>query len=171
MPVVSVSQVTAAPVPCLFSSAHWSLAPSTMRRLFKIELSCALSRALTKLGIAIAANNPMMATTIMISTSVKPAFLFVLICIFTDLSVCLFVRTRGVNIAKGGFYDYFISFTHCLLQPRSVRIASGMPESTAIILQEFVSEELSWQQLCPILCHFRFSMSRFWQRRITLSRA
>jgi len=30
-------------------------------------------RALTKLGIAMAASNPMIATTIMISTSVKPA--------------------------------------------------------------------------------------------------
>jgi hypothetical protein len=30
-------------------------------------------RGLTKLGIAIASNRPMMATTVMISTSVKPA--------------------------------------------------------------------------------------------------
>ena len=33
-----------------------------------------VARARTKLGIAIAANKPMIATTIMISTSVKPAF-------------------------------------------------------------------------------------------------
>src|SRR5947207_6935525 len=45
----------------------------------------------------------MMATTIMISTSVKPAFLFVLICIFTDLSICLFAGTRPFNRAKCGF--------------------------------------------------------------------
>src|SRR5439155_10397639 len=64
-----------------------------MRRLFRIELSWAFSRALTKLGIAIAANNPMMATTIMISTRVKPAFLFVLICI-TDLFVFVCSNTR-----------------------------------------------------------------------------
>jgi hypothetical protein len=36
-------------------------------------LACEVARAFTKLGIAIAAKRPMMATTIMISTSVKPA--------------------------------------------------------------------------------------------------
>ena len=38
-------------------------------------------RARTKLGIAIAASNPMIATTIMISTRVKPALLDLLILI------------------------------------------------------------------------------------------
>src|SRR5579871_2077985 len=41
-------------------------------------LAWEVARALTKLGIAIAASNPMMATTIMISTSVKPVFAMVL---------------------------------------------------------------------------------------------
>ena len=36
-------------------------------------------RAFTKLGIAIAASKPMIATTIMISTTVKPPFCVVLI--------------------------------------------------------------------------------------------
>ena len=44
---------------------------------------CEVERALRKLGIAIAAKRPMMATTIMISTSVKPAlrdvFIFILL--------------------------------------------------------------------------------------------
>src|SRR5437763_14047710 len=120
MPVVSVAQVTDAPVPCLFSSAHWSLAPSMMRRLFRIELSCEVVRALTKLGIAIAANSPIMATTIMISTSVKPAFLFFLLCI---LRIFLFV---GPNIEferaarttqKAGFIFTTFLFANCLLQP------------------------------------------------------
>jgi hypothetical protein len=35
---------------------------------------CVVVRALTKLGIAIAARRPIIATTIMISTSVKPDF-------------------------------------------------------------------------------------------------
>ena len=34
---------------------------------------CEVARALMKLGMAIAANRPMMATTIIISTRVKPA--------------------------------------------------------------------------------------------------
>src|ERR1043166_2508298 len=93
MPVVVVAQSAESPVPFLFSNAHWSLAPSMMRRLLRIEFSWALSRAFTKFGIAIAANKPMMATTIMISTRVKPAFLFVLICI-SDLSVVVYLNAR-----------------------------------------------------------------------------
>src|SRR2546429_5615154 len=69
------------------SNAHCCLALSICRRLLIHAFIWAVVRALTKLGIAIAANNPMMATTIMISTSVKPDLLFLLICI-TDLSVC-----------------------------------------------------------------------------------
>src|SRR6267378_8682243 len=69
------------------SSAHCCLALSICRRLLIHAFIWAVVRALTKLGIAIAANSPMMATTIMISTSVKPAFLFFLICIYC-LSVC-----------------------------------------------------------------------------------
>src|SRR6266516_6628939 len=110
---MTVRSVTVSPVPFLFSSAHWSFAPSMMRRLLKIELSWAVSRAFTKFGIAIAANNPMMATTIIISTRVKPAVLFVLICI-TLLSVFLL---RGVNDAKGGLLLLLNLFTNCLLQP------------------------------------------------------
>src|ERR1700722_20945439 len=37
-------------------------------------LACDVARAFTKLGIAIAASRPMMPTTIIISTSVKPNF-------------------------------------------------------------------------------------------------
>src|SRR5439155_27014251 len=58
----------------------------------------------------------MMATTIIISTSVKPAVLFVLICM-TNVSV-VFFQTRGVNDAKGGLLLLFNLFTNCLLQPR-----------------------------------------------------
>src|SRR5438094_2066183 len=92
-----------------------------MRRLLKIELSWAFSRAFTKFGIAIAASKPMMATTIMISTRVKPAVLFVLICM-TLLSVFLF---RGVNDAKGGLLLLLQLFTNCLLQPRLWSQQSG----------------------------------------------
>src|SRR2546425_3989947 len=59
------------------------MAPSTWRRLLMQAFCCEVVRALTKLGIAIAANRPMMATTIMISTRVKPDFLDVLLFILT----------------------------------------------------------------------------------------
>src|SRR5687767_15554911 len=76
----------AAPGACFFSSAHCSFAPSIWRRLLMHAFFWAVVRALTKLGIAIAARRPMMATTIMISTSVKPAFrldllMFILFCL------------------------------------------------------------------------------------------
>src|SRR5579883_889371 len=56
----------------LFSNAHVCLAPSICRRLLMQALDWALRRARTKFGMAMVANRPMMATTIMISTSVKP---------------------------------------------------------------------------------------------------
>src|SRR5262245_11642800 len=62
-----------------FSSAHCSFAPSIWRRLLMQAFFCAVVRAFTKLGMAIAARRPMIATTIMISTSVKPALRLVLL--------------------------------------------------------------------------------------------
>src|SRR6266849_5548531 len=55
------------------SSAQVALAPSTCFMLAMQAFFWLMARALMKLGIAIAASKPMMATTIMISTSVKPA--------------------------------------------------------------------------------------------------
>src|ERR1700739_4322000 len=72
----------ASPVFFFCSNANWLAAASIWRRLLMQALACEVARAFTKFGIAIAANRPMMATTIMISTSVKPAlrmFLFVFI--------------------------------------------------------------------------------------------
>ena len=51
--------------------------------LFMQTFFCDVVRALMKFGIAIAASNPMMATTIMISTSVNPDFLVL-------FNMCLF---------------------------------------------------------------------------------
>src|SRR5579862_3743519 len=59
-----------------FSKAHCCLAPSIWRKLLMQALVCEVVRARTKLGIAMAASKPMMATTIMISTSVNPHFDF-----------------------------------------------------------------------------------------------
>src|SRR6267154_2972215 len=107
-----------------------------MRRLLRIELSWAFSRAFTKFGIAIAANNPMMATTIMISTSVKPAVLFVLICM--SYLFVVFFQTHGVNDAKGGLLLLLNMFTNCLLQPRFCNLANRMPSSILSKIQAVV---------------------------------
>src|SRR2546428_1398038 len=96
----SISVATGMAFPfCLVSSAHCCFAPSIWRRLLMHAFICAVVRARTKLGMAIAANRPMMATTIMISTSVKPSLrdLLIFISIFY-LSVLL----CGVNKATGG---------------------------------------------------------------------
>src|SRR6266566_6165852 len=58
---------------------------------------CEVVRALMKLGIAIAANRPIMATTIMISTNVKPDLREVLIFI-----LCIVFLFCGVNEATSG---------------------------------------------------------------------
>src|SRR5215471_21777279 len=80
--VTSVS-VTVAAGSFLNSSAHCWMAPSSWRRLLMHAFCCEVVRAFTKFGIAMAANKPMMATTIMISTSVKPDFFEVLTFILT----------------------------------------------------------------------------------------
>src|SRR5277367_4912839 len=71
--VRSVLRVMAAPEVLPFSNANWLAAASIWRRLLMQAFCCEVARAFTKLGIAMAANRPMMATTIMISTKVKPA--------------------------------------------------------------------------------------------------
>src|SRR5436190_10468 len=58
---------------CLVSNAHSCLAPSIWRRLLMQAFVWDAVRAFTKLGTAIEARRPTMATTIMISTRVKPA--------------------------------------------------------------------------------------------------
>ena len=70
---------------------------------------CEVARALMKLGMAMAANRPIMATTIIISTRVKPALREVLF-VFMFL---LFVLLGGVNDATGGFI-YYYDFVHLL---------------------------------------------------------
>ena len=71
---------------------------------------CEVVRALMKLGMAIAASRPMMATTIMISTRVKPDFsdVFLFICFF--LLQCERCNRRVIIIS--------FLFTYCLLQLR-----------------------------------------------------
>src|SRR5439155_14477301 len=68
-----------------------------------------------KLGMAIAANRPIMATTIIISSSVKPLLRDVLVFIFCF--VCY-----GVNTATSGLLLLRLVFTYCLLLTVSMKI-------------------------------------------------
>ena len=76
-------------------------------------------RALTKFGIAMAANRPMIATTIMISTSVKPNLRLFFFCI-CYLSDCCY----GVNRARGGLIFNTFAFTDCLLHTVSLELST-----------------------------------------------
>src|SRR5687767_15228491 len=80
-PKRSASPGTSAPV-FLFSSAQVDFAPSTCFMLAMQAFRWDAVRAFTKLGIAIAASKPMMATTIMISTRVNPDRRIVVIFIY-----------------------------------------------------------------------------------------
>src|SRR5580704_10753765 len=99
----------AAPVDLPCSKANSLAAASIWRRLLMQALACEVARAFTKFGIAIAAKRPMMATTIMISTSVKPALRSFFVA-FIFLSFFLF--TCGVNGVTGGLYNYI--FVHLI---------------------------------------------------------
>src|SRR6516162_4779734 len=76
---------------------------------------CEVVRARTKLGIAIAAKRPMMATTIIISTSVKPALLILLILI---LAIFAFLLRR--ELSNRLVIIITTLFTNCPLQPRGL---------------------------------------------------
>jgi hypothetical protein len=62
-----------------------------------------------------------MATTIMISTSVKPALRDVLV------FITIFPFFCGVNCATGGLSMISVLFTYCLLQPHLIKLATSMP--------------------------------------------
>src|SRR4029077_12832351 len=117
-----------APVVCFCSSAHWLAAASIWRMLLMQALAWEVARAFTKFGIAMAARRPMMATTIMISTSVKPALRM----FFIVFIVVIFLSCCGVNSATGGFI-YYYRFVHldCRTLPQrreySTRNANKLP--------------------------------------------
>src|SRR6267378_4059373 len=80
------------------SNAHCCSAPSICLRLLMHAFCWEVVRALMKLGMAIAANSPIMATTIMISTNVNPDLRDDLIFILSFLPFF----SGGVNLAAGG---------------------------------------------------------------------
>src|SRR5580658_1550593 len=87
--VRSVFIVMLAPVDLPVSRANSLAAASIWRRLLMQALACEVARAFTKFGIAMAASKPMMATTIIISTNVKPAlrmflYVFIFFCLVTE---------------------------------------------------------------------------------------
>src|SRR5438045_7371329 len=71
--LVQSTVFTTLPVLRLVSIAYWSVAASVIRRSLRIRLAWERLRARRKPGTAIAAKSAMIATTIMISTRVKPA--------------------------------------------------------------------------------------------------
>src|SRR5678815_1693828 len=88
---VQSAVLTTVPVVLLFSIAYWSTAESIKRRSLITRLAWERLRARRNPGTAIAANKAMIATTIMISTRVKPPrFLFSLFNIFGFLYLYLF---------------------------------------------------------------------------------
>src|ERR1039457_629998 len=93
-------KATVAETAFLFSNAQVWTALSIWRKLLMQAFFCDCVRARTKLGIAIAARRAMMATTIIISTSVKPDAREVLF--FILAFVFLF---RGVNSQQAGYDD------------------------------------------------------------------
>src|SRR6266576_1338950 len=83
------------------------------------DLFCEVLRASMKLGIAIAASRPIMVTTIMISTRVKPPLRDVLMFIL-PFSLC-----SGVNETTGGLVLVQFPFTYYLLQPLLIPSTQG----------------------------------------------
>src|SRR6476619_1597884 len=69
---VQAATGTVVPVNLLYSIAYWSTAESIKRRSLMMRLAWERLRARRNPGTAIAANRAIIATTIMISTRVKP---------------------------------------------------------------------------------------------------
>src|SRR2546427_12439395 len=116
---------TVAVADCLFSNAHCWTAPSIWRRLLMQAFIWDCVRARTKLGIAIAAKRPMMATTIMISTRVKPDFFVVLIFILLLLLLLFFWGERH-NRRVNYNYSCRSQIARCA-QPSLSSIRSAIP--------------------------------------------
>src|ERR1700761_2383464 len=103
---VRLALLTAAPVCWPVSRAHSFTAAVIWRMLLTHAFCCEVARAFTKLGIAIAASKPIMATTIMISTSVKPALRDCFI-----LFMFLLVSSERSEHVTGGFIIMTFVFT------------------------------------------------------------
>src|SRR4051812_11603585 len=71
-----LSKETAEPGPAPCSKAHSWVASSILRKLLTQAFSCDWPRALTRLGIAMAASMPIRLTTIIISSNVNPRVRF-----------------------------------------------------------------------------------------------
>src|SRR5581483_6366761 len=95
---------------CLFSKAHCCFVLSIWRRLLMQAFVWDEVRARMKLGIAMAASRPIMATTIIISTSVKPAR--DLLSFITTVTFLFMQFEQGNRRYK---YNYDCLFKNCRL--------------------------------------------------------
>src|SRR5580658_2316227 len=86
--------LTVAPDCWPVSNAHSFTAAVICRILLMQAFCCEVARAFTKLGMAMAASKPIMATTIIISTRVKPALRDCFICFMFQLSLSLWQRSE-----------------------------------------------------------------------------
>src|SRR5438477_1130452 len=105
---------TVKPVVRLVSIAYWSTAPSIMRRSLRILVACERLRARRNPGTAIAASKAMIATTIIISTSVKPA-------LFADnffdiINLSLLIGYYCCELRSSALFRLFLT-THSLPLP------------------------------------------------------
>src|SRR5215208_832480 len=116
------------------------MAPSIWRRLLMQALVCEVVRALTKLGIAMAANKPMMATTIMISTRVKPDLREVFTFMLTYLSVL-----RGVNKAAGGLV--LVRFRSLIACCNREKIRANLVPAKSQGWTDRVQRERAWKRI------------------------
>ena len=107
---------------------------------------CDVVRAFTKLGIAMAAKRPIMATTIMISTKVKPALRDALIFILQFVTFC-FLRGERYNRRV----TIIALFVHTLpVVPVGWGVAGSMPQ-----LRPKSDKPPSWKQKAR---SFRFGL-------------
>src|SRR5690349_17918268 len=93
--------------------AYWSTAESIKRRSFRTRLAYARLRARRNPGTAIAANKAMIATTIMISTRVKPPRRLLILLNMLLLSFVWFdcvPRFRGRGVFKAVLMPSIVVF-------------------------------------------------------------
>src|SRR4051794_39873376 len=98
--------------------AYWSTAESIKRRSFRTRLAWARLRARRNPGTAIAANKAMIATTIMISTRVKPPRRLLILVNMLLLSFVWFdcvPHFRGLALFKAVLMPWIVVFRFSVL--------------------------------------------------------
>src|SRR5579862_1937041 len=144
--------VTVAPVCWPVSSAHSLTAAVIWRMLLIQAFCCDVARAFTKLGMAIAASKPIMATTIMISTRVKPALRDCFILFMFQLSLI-----SGVNTVTGGFIIMTFAFTGLPVTTAEPVLQKATPGHREVSITDAILQIACLGQeveLCMKICSF-----------------